>query len=332
MRRIVITRILSMFGVLMLLTLAIFLIQNVLPADPVRAYFGRNATPEQLEAKRQELGYDKPLPVQYVDFLGRLAQLDLGTSLRTRRPVTTDLADFIPATFELALASVVIAGGLGVILGLLGTRRGVGTGAVRLVSVMWSSAPTFFVGLLGILLLYRRLGWLPPGGRTSNTLEATSTGFLFFGRLIRFELAGVWDALRHLLMPATVLALGPSVAIGRTLRGSLRDILRDDQVRTARVKGLTERAVLVRHGLRNALGPTLSMAGLQIGLLLAGVIVVEVVFSWPGLGQYLDQSIDRADFPAILGVVMVLGASYVVINTIVDLLQLAADPRLRSQR
>jgi len=203
---------------------------------------------------------------------------------------------------------------------------------VRLVSVMWSSAPTFFVGLLGILLLYRRLGWLPPGGRTANTLEATSTGFLFFGRLLRFELAGVWDAARHLLMPATVLALGPAVAIGRTLRGSLRDILRDDQVRTARAKGLTERAVLVRHGLRNALGPTLSMAGLQIGLLLAGVIVVEVVFSWPGLGQYLDQSIDRADFPAILGVVMVLGASYVVINTIVDLLQLVADPRIRSQR
>jgi peptide/nickel transport system permease protein len=332
MRRLIITRIVSMFGVLALLTVAIFLIQNIVPSDPVRVYFGRNATPEQLEAKRHELGYDKPLPAQYVSFLGRLVQLDLGDSLRTRRAVTTDLADFIPATMELAFAGAVVAGVLGVALGLLGTRRGLGTGAVRTISVMGSSAPPFFIGILGILLLYRRLDWLPPGGRTDNTSEATSTGFILFGRMARFDLPGVWDAVRHLIMPATALALSPAVAIGRTLRGSLRDVLRDDKIRTARVKGLSERAVLVRHGLRNASGPALSMAGLQMGLLLAGVIVVEVVFSWPGLGLYLDQSIDRADFPAIIGVVIVLGTAYVVINTIVDLLQLVADPRLRSPR
>jgi peptide/nickel transport system permease protein len=331
-RRIVLTRIASMFGVLALLTVAIFVIQNVLPSDPVRVYFGRNATEEQLEAKRHELGYDKPLPAQYISFVGRLVQLDLGESLRTRRAVTTDLADFIPATAELAFAAAVVAGALGVALGLLGTRRGVGTSAVRTVSVMWSSAPTFFVGILGILLLYRQLDWLPPGGRTGNTSEATSTGFILFGRMAHFDLPGVWDATRHLVMPATALALGPAVAIGRTLRGSLRDVLREDQIRTARVKGLTERAILVRHALRNSIGPALSMAGLQMGLLLSGVIVVEVVFSWPGLGLYLDQSIDRADFPAIIGVVIVLGTSYVVINTIVDLLQLMADPRLRSPR
>lgn len=332
MGRLVAGRLASTVGVLLLLTVAVFFIQNVLPADPVRAYFGRNATPEQLEAKRVELGYDKPLPEQYVRFLGRLVQLDLGESLRTRREVRTDLADFFPATLELAFSAAVLAGVLGTLLGLIGTRRGVGAGAVRVVSVMWSSAPTFLVGILGILVFYRKLDLLPAGGRTSNSDDATSTGFLLFERLVRFDVSGVWDALQHLLMPALALALIPAVAIGRTLRGSLRDVLREDHIRTARVKGLSERAVLVRHGIRNALGPTLSIAGLQLGLLLSGVIVVEVVFAWPGLGLYLNQSIDRADFPAIIGVVLLLGTSYVVINAVVDVLQVLADPRLRNPR
>jgi len=332
MGRILAGRLASMIGVLLMLSLAIFFIQNVLPADPVRTYFGRNASQEQLDALRHELGYDLSLPEQYARFIGRVARLDLGESLRTRRPVRTDLADFFPATFELALTAAAIAGVIGVVLGMAGTRRGVGAGAVRLISVIWSSAPTFLLGILGILILYRVLDWLPPSGRTSVSSDVTSTGFILFERLGRFDLSGTLDALRHLAMPAVSLALIPAVAIGRTLRGSLRDVLREDQIKTARAKGLSERAVLTRHGLRNALGPTLSIAGLQVGLLLSGVIVVEVVFAWPGLGLYLDQSIARADFPAIIGVVLVLGTSYVLINTIVDLLQMAADPRLRVRR
>lgn len=332
MGRFILGRLASMVGVLLVLSVAVFVIQNVLPADPVRSYFGRNATPEQLAAKRAELGYDKPVPEQFVLFLGRLATLDLGESLRTRREVTTDLADFFPATLELAFTAAVLAIVLGTAIGLIGTRKGKGAGAVRVVSVMWSSAPTFLIGILGILIFYRELGWLPAGGRTGNSADATSSGFLLLERLVRFDVGGVWDAFEHLLMPALALALIPAVAIGRTLRGSLRDVLRDDYIRTARVKGLGERAILVRHGIRNALGPTLSITGLQLGLLLSGAIVVEVVFSWPGLGLYLNQSIDRADFPAIIGVVLLLGVSYVVINTVVDILQVLADPRLRSSR
>lgn len=330
MGRAVAGRLASIVAVVLALTFVVFLIQSALPADPVRAFFGRNASPEVLAAKEAELGLDQPLIPQYVDFLGRAVRGDLGDSLRTRRPVVTDLADFLPASLELAAAAAVLAGVGGLALGLVSVGRRAGSGVIRVLAVVLSSAPTFLLGLAGILVFYRELGWLPSGQRSSDPNADTITNFLVLDSILTADPARLLDVLRHLVMPATALALAPAVAIGRTLRATLAAEMEQDHIRTAQVKGLRNRTVLVRHGLRNSIGPVLSMAGLQMGLLLAGAVVVEVVFSWPGVGLYLYQGIEQSDFPAVVGVVLVLGLVYVAVNALVDLLQLAADPRLRS--
>jgi peptide/nickel transport system permease protein len=323
-------RIGSLLVVLLVLSLAVFLIKAVLPADPVRAAVGGQASAAVVEAKRHELGYDKPLMVQYSRFLGNVLHGNFGDSLRTRRPVLEDINKYAPATVELALCSAFLAGVFGVALGLWSAHGGRGSAAARVVMLGLASAPTFFLGILLILLFYRRLGWLPASGRLSNSYrDSGPTGFLLLDSFVHRSPGEFWDAARHLFIPALCLALGPAVAIGRVLRRSLLEIMRQDHVRTARAKGMSERVVVLRHALRNASGPALSMAGLQVGLLLAGVVVVELVFAWPGLGLYTQQSIGQADFPAIVGITFVLGIAYVAINAIVDILQLVADPRLR---
>ena len=329
MRRLIVARCGWMAAVLLCLTLAVFGIQRSLPSDPVRTFFGRNASKELVAAKRHELGYDRPFFVQYGRFLRRLMRGDLGTSLHTRRPTVSDLADFLPATLELATAAAVIAIAIAMTIAMVGVlRRRSGT-AVRISAIVFSSAPTFLLGLGGILLFYRRLGWLPAGGRTDNL--SSGNGFVLLRAVAHLSPSAVWDAIRHLIMPATALALAPGVAIGRTLRGSLLDVLGQEHVRTVRAGGLTEWAIVRRHALRNALLPALAMGGLQIGLLLSGVVVVEVVFAWPGLGLYLNQAIRLADFPAVVGVVVMLGVVFVVVSAVVDILQVVANPRLRER-
>ena len=331
MTRLMAGRAAGLIGVLVALTLAVFIIKAVLPADPVRASIGSRATEAQVAAKRAQLGYDKPLVAQYAHFVGAVVRGDLGDSLRTRRPVSTDIGRFLPATAELALFSAFLAGALGLVLGLASARGGRVAAVTRPLMLGLASAPTFCLALLAILLFYRRLGWLPSAGRISRKLAPTErTRFLLVDTLLAGDPAAFWDALRHLVMPSLCLAIGPAVAIGRVLRGSLLDVLRQDHTRTARSKGLSQRAVLTRHALRNAIGPTLSMAGLQVGLLLSGVVVVELVFAWPGLGLYTTQAIQNADFPAVIGIVLVLGVAYVLINAVVDVLQVVADPRLKT--
>jgi peptide/nickel transport system permease protein len=197
--------------------------------------------------------------------------------------------------------------------------------------VALSSTPTFLLAILMILLFYSRLGLLPASGRLTNDQTTDGpTGLLTLDALLHLDFPEFGDAVQHLVIPALCLAVGPAVAIARVLRSSLIDVLNQDYVRTAQAKGLSNWAVLRRHGLRNAVGPALSMAGLQVGLLLTGVVVVELVLAWPGLGLYTTQAITSADFPAVTGVVLVLGLAYVVINALVDVLQMIADPRLRT--
>jgi peptide/nickel transport system permease protein len=329
MTKLIVGRLGGLVGVLVALTFAVFLIKAVLPADPVRASLGVRASEEQVAEKRAKLGYDKPLFAQYGLFIGRMAQGDLGDSLRTRRPVATDIGKFLPATAELALVSAFVASALGLLLGITSARGGKVAGLIRSVMLALSSAPTFCLSLIAILLLYRRFNWLPASGRISRKLMPPErTKFLLIDTLLAGNFAAFVDAAKHLVMPSVCLAIGPAVAIGRVLRGSLLNVMRQDHTRTARSKGLSGRAVLTRHALRNALGPTLSIAGLECGVLLSGVVVLELVFAWPGLGLYTTQAIQQADFPALIGIVLVLGAAYVIINTLVDILQVVADPRL----
>ncbi|MDX6636575.1 MAG: peptide/nickel transport system permease protein [Solirubrobacterales bacterium] len=324
-------RIAALAAILLGLATIVFVLQVIIPADPARAIVGASASPAVVAAKTHELGYDRPLPQRYVAFLGRLAQGDLQESLRSRRAVTSDLGDFGPATLELAASAGAIALALGLVLGIAlagGTR---GSGVARLLLVGGASLPVFVLAFGGILLLYSRFGILPASGRVSDTLDAPRgpTHFLLLDSLLAGRLNVFGDALRHLVLPATALALGPALALARTLRASLDRVMQEDHVRTARAKGLRERTVLVRHALRNSLGPMLTMAGLQFGLMLGGVIVVEEIFAWPGIGLYMAQAITYADFPAIAGVTLALGTVYVLVNFLVDLAQSWADPRIR---
>ena len=330
MAKLVLTRAVALVGILLVLVTIVFLLQAVIPADPVRAMVGASATPEAVAAKRAELGLDQPLSVQYVRFLGRAVRGDLSLSLHSRRPVRTDLADYLPATLELAGAAAALAAVLGLALGVSTVRRG---GQLpRLLLLGGASVPPFLLALVMLLIFYARLDWLPGSGRLSSGITPPNgpTGLLVVDGLLRLRLDVVGDALAHLALPALCLALAPAVAIGRTLRSSLETVMAQDHVRTARAKALPERVVLWRHSLRNALNAPLTMAGLQVGLLLAGVVVVESVFAWPGLGLYTVRSIATTDFPAIAGVTLVLGTVYVVVNALVDVAQVAADPRVRA--
>jgi len=331
MARFTLTRLASLVGILLGLSVIVFLLQAVVPADPVRAMVGASATPQIVEAKRHELGLDRPLPAQYVQFLSRAVRGDLQMSLHTRRPVRTDIAAFLPATLELAATALAMAVVLGGALGLL-TARGRAT-SLRVGLVASASVPTFLLALLLLIVFYAQLRWFPGSGRISADLEAPTgpTGLLTVDGLLAGRLDVVRDALAHLALPALCLALGPAVALGRTLRSSLQTVLGSDHIRTARAKGLTERGVLLRHAVRPALNAPLTMTGLQVGMLLAGVVVIESIFAWPGLGLYTARAITSVDFPAIVGVTLVMGAVYVIVNALVDLAQVAADPRLRAR-
>jgi len=323
-------RLVGMIGVLLVLAFMVFVLQRYTPADPVRVKLGANAQPQLVKAERHRLGYDKPLPVQYFDYVKGLLHGDLQDSLRTRHPVTTDLGNTLPATLELTTFALVIALILALILGIASAARVRGAGLLRVVLVAGSSAPVFLLALLGVLLFYRKLHWLPNTGRTKFDNAPTGpTKFLTIDSLIHGRFDVFKDAIQHLIMPGLCIAIGPAVSIGRVLRSSIVTNLRSDYVRTARAKGMREWAVLWKHTVRNSLGAALSMTGLQVGLMFAGVVVVESIFSWPGIGFYTVQAIPRLDFPAIAGVTLFLGAAYVIINTGVEVLQGVADPRLR---
>jgi peptide/nickel transport system permease protein len=321
-----------MGAVLILLTLSvvIFVLQHVSPGDPARAYVGANASPATVAAERQALGLNDSLPSQYLRFLRGLCTGDLGRSLRTRQPVTADLGTYLPATVELVVTAFLIALILAALYALSGALRWPGGAIGRGVLLLLATAPPFLLALVGIIVFFGRLGWIPNRG-VGDFEDPGPFGMQGLDTLLHGQTDAFADAVHHLILPATVLAIAPAVAIGRVLRSSLQGVLDVDYVRTARAKGLGEPQVVGHHVFRNAIGPALSMAGLQLGVMFAGVVVVEQVFSWPGIGNYLAASIPVSDFPAIAGVTLVLGAVYVVTNAVVDLLQAAADPRITAE-
>ncbi|GAB2637927.1 ABC transporter permease [Gordonia jinhuaensis] len=329
MIRFVLTRLGAMVVIMIALIAVMFILAKVSPLDPVHAQLGAQASAQAVAERRHALGLDRPMFSQFLSYLGNVAHGDFGTSYRTRRPVSTDIADFLPATLELAFMAIVISIVMATLLAFSSVLKWPGARLFRGILYLGSSAPMFLLGIIGLIVFYQRLGWVPANGRTSLSDAPTGpTGFLVLDGLIHARFDVIGDALHHLILPAFVIALGPAVAIGRVLQSSLAEDAGSEYVKTARAKGLGETRILFGHVLRNSLGAALSMTGLQIGLMLSGVLVVEQVFGWPGIGQYIAQSIPVADFPAISGVTIVLGGAYVVINAIVDLLQAAADPRI----
>lgn len=330
MLRFLLVRGLGAIGVLIALITIVFVLQAVVPGDPVRARVGANASAATVAAERHRLGLDRSLPAQYVTYLGDAVTGNLGESIRTTRPVGADVGRFLPTTLELAFAAMLLAVVGGGVLGVLAATASRGGGLLRTLFVSGASAPTFLLGFLFVYVFYLKLGWLPASGQTGEAAAPTGpTRLLVIDGLLAGSPATTLDALQHLILPAVALALLPAVAIGRVLRSSLLEVYSSDYIRTARAKGLRPRSVLLHHALRNSLSAPLTMTGLQFGLLLGGVVVIETIFAWPGIGLYTDQSIAAGDLPAIAGVTLVVAAIYVLVNVLVDVGQAIADPRVK---
>ncbi|MEO1658926.1 MAG: ABC transporter permease [Pseudomonadota bacterium] len=328
---------LMLLGVVLLgLTMVTFVISRLIPTDPARLIAGDYASEEVVEGIRVELGLNDPIPVQYGRYIGDVAQGDLGISIRTGRPVLRDLAAYFPATLELTLAAMLIAITFGIALGVLSAiyKDGWVDQFVRLFALVGFSTPSFWLALLLIYLFYGQLGLLPAGGRIDPLLDDFShpTGLLLIDSLLALRLDAFVSAAAHLILPAMSLAFIMIGGFARLVRASVLEELRRDYVRTARSFGLTERRVVVRHVLPNALNPFVTQLGVYFGAMLTGAVVVESMYAWPGLGSYILQAIESLDFPAIMGFTLMTGFIYVLINLSVDLLYLAINPELRGAR
>jgi peptide/nickel transport system permease protein len=317
------------------ITVVTFVTLHLFPSDPARLLAGPGASDEQIQAIRRDLGLDAPLPVQYARYLGDLARGNLGRSIQTGQPVADDLLRRLPATLELALVTMLAYTTLAVPLGVIAavTRGRWPDLAIRFVSVAGLAVPAFWLGFLLQLVLYRELGWFQQAvGRLAPTLPPPPfvTGFYLVDAALAGDLAALRSAATQLVMPVACLVVSRLGVGVKLTRASLLAVIGSDYVRTARAKGLAERRVLFRHALRNALMPVITAFGIQFGYLLGGTLVVEVVFGWPGIGQYAVGSITTVDVPAIMSVTVVISVFFVLTNYLVDALYLRLDPRLRT--
>jgi peptide/nickel transport system permease protein len=310
-----------------------FLLSHVIPADPVGAILGENAPPELVKKVERQLGLDLPLHQQYIRYLRGLIHWDFGIALRTQNPVSTDLRIYFPATLELVLLSMIIAIISGIGLGIVSAvkRNQMPDNVSRIFSLVGISMPAFWLGLLLILGLYYQLGIIPAGGRLSPRIfpPPTITGAYTIDSLLTGEFATFWDALYHLLGPSLVLGWIQTAYICRVTRSSMLEVFNEEYIRTARVKGLRERVVILRHAFRNAAIPVITMVGISFGYLLEGSVLTETVFGYPGLGRYSVNSFLSLDLNAVVGSVTLIAMCYALSNLIVDLLYGFLDPRVK---
>lgn len=331
--RVALRRLLALAAVLLGVSVLTFAISRALPGDPAAAALGANAREEQIRAWRERAGLDRPLPAQYWEYLKALARGDLGRSIRTRRPVARDLLERFPATLELALAATVLATIAGIAFGTwAAVRRGrLPDHVLRVVAVGGASLPVFWLGLMALGLFYYRWRIAPGGGRIAVTLPGPPrvTGLYSVDALLAGDLATFGSALAHLALPALVLACFSTALTARLTRAAVVEALGRESVRAARARGVPGGRVVLRHALRPALLPTLTVVGLSFGGLLSGAVLTETIFDWPGLGRYATASALALDFPAVMGVTLVAGTVYPLVNALVDLAQAWLDPRIR---
>ena len=326
-------RVVGIAAVMVGVSIITFAISHVVPADPAVAALGDHATGEQIAAFRHEYGLDRSLVDQYLIYVGGLARGDLGTSIRTRRPVASDLADFFPATIELALAALLVALVLGLPAGVWSAvrRGGAPDQAVRVLVLAGGSLPIFWLGLMVIGVGYFQLGWFPGGGRIDAFVAPPPprTGLYVVDSILAGDVDALGSSLRHLILPALTLGYFSTALVARMTRASMLESLGQDYIRTARMKGLRERVVVWRHALRNALIPTVTILGLTFASLLSGAVLTETIFSWPGLGRYATASAVSLDFPAVMGVTLLAAVAYPLANLVVDVVYYWLDPRIQ---
>ncbi|MFI7551469.1 ABC transporter permease [Micromonospora sediminimaris] len=311
MARFVIRRLLQSAVVLLGVTLVVFLLLQLVPGDPVRVALGTRFDPQTYEALRARAGLDQPPVVQYFDYLRRALTGDLGVSFRSGRPVTAIVLERLPATLSLAVTAVVFAMAIAFPLGIVSAIRSgsLVDHAARVFSQFGVSVPDFWMGIMGILLFSGVLGWLPPSGYVALT-----------------EDPGRWAS--HVALPAATVGLVTASILTRFIRSSMLEVLSEDYVRTAEAKGLRTRVVVLRHVLRNALIPVVTVVAVQLASLLGGVIVIEVLFAWPGIGRLTYDAVAARDYPVLQGAVLLVAALFLLVNLLVDILYARLDPRI----
>ena len=329
-------RILWLFVVLLGLCVITFYLSRMVPGDPASLYLGPRAKPEQVEFLRSQMGLDRPLHVQFLYYMRDLFHGDLGESLRTHRPVLTGILDHLPASLELMFGAILIATLVGIPLGAISAKKEntLIDHLSRVFSVANVSLPAFWLAMIAQIIFFKWLDLLPVGGRIDTVVGLINpiekiTGFYILDSLI----TGNWTALKssvsHLILPALTLATYSTGIITRMTRSTMLEVLREDYITTARSIGVAEKEIVFVQGLRNALGPTLTAAGLCFAFMLTGTFFIELIFFWPGLGTYTTTAIFSNDYPVIMGVTILMAVFYVLVNLIVDLVIAFVDPRIR---
>ncbi len=319
MIRYIVRRVLMAIPLLWALATITFFLVRLAPGDPLALYYNPEIDPSVMEAVRERLGLDQPIHIQYVKWLGALAQGELGVSFKHHRPVAEILAETIPNTLLLTSLALLFDLGLGVLLGVVAAARQYSRvdHVTSLVALFLYSMPGFWLGLMMIILFALKLGWLP-----ASQMESVDAEFLPFGpRLL--------DRAAHLVMPVFVLGIASAASVARYMRGSLLEVIRQDYVRTARAKGLSERRVVFGHALRNALLPIITLLGLYLPFLISGAVVTETIFAWPGMGRLTIDAIFSRDYPVVMAANLLAGVMVVFGNLFADVLYGMADPRIR---
>jgi peptide/nickel transport system permease protein len=334
--RYTVRRLLQLVLVLIVLSLLLFVWLRTLPGGTVSAILGERATPEKIAQLRHVLGLDQPVIVQYFKFMGQVLQGNFGqsTAVSPGTPALTVFFNRFPATVELAVGAIIFALIFGIPLGYIAARRrgGVLDTSGVVVSLVGIAVPVFFLAFLLKYVFAVKLGWLPPTGRQSPTINATRvTGFFVLDGILTREWDASWDAVKHLILPAIALGTIPFAVIFRITRASVLDVQNEDFIRTAQAKGLTNRVIRGRHILRNAMLPVLTVTGLQTGGLLAGAVLTETVFGFPGLGDAVARGFEQRDYPVLEVLVLAAAMTFVLVNMIVDLLYAVIDPRIRTR-
>lgn len=324
MATIVVRRVLQTLLVLFGVLLVTFTLIHLIPGDPALVILGTESTPEELERLRHLLELDQPLPVQFVNYTQRVLRGDFGDSIFQHQSVMSLIFERLPATIELTFAALIVATIVGVTAGIISATRPYSwfDAISSVIALAGVAMPVFWLGMLSILLFALRLDWLPSFGRGVGIFPAI--GDLFQ----RGDITPLEDAVRHLVLPALVLGAFSTAIIARLVRSSMLEVLNLDYVRTARAKGLRERTVILRHALRNALIPVVTVLGLQMGVLLGGAVIAETIFAWPGIGRLLIGAINQRDYPLVQALVFVIALLVSLVNLAVDLLYVWLNPRV----
>lgn len=332
MGRYAVRRSLTIIPVLLGVSILVFGFIHLIPGDPASTMLGERATPEKVAEVKRRLGLDRPIPEQYLLYLGKIVRGDLGISIVRGDPVATDLLRRFPATVELATSAMALAVLFGVPIGIVSAvwRKSLVDSLSRVWALTGVSMPIFWLGLMLAWVFGVELRWLPTGFRlNADTSFEPVTNFVILDAAAQGNWPVLRDALRHLVLPALALATIPLAVIARMMRASMLEVLSRDYIRTAEAKGLPQAVVILHHALRNALLPVLTVIGLQVGSLLAGAILTETIFSWPGIGRWVFESIESRDYAIVQGASLFIAVIVVVVNLLTDLLYAAVDPRIK---